>query len=115
MLVYIRKHYKTIDITQAAKNKLDTLNQGERNYQSQKAELNKLIIKVNKTKEQKVDLLNKNISSKIKDLALTLSYKIGNADYKGQSEQMDMFAYNLQNYTYYTKLNTAKLSAASGY
>ena len=28
---------------------------------------------------------------------------------------MDMFAYNLQNYTYYTKLNTAKLSAASGY
>jgi len=25
MLVYIRKHYKTINITQAAKNKLDTL------------------------------------------------------------------------------------------
>jgi len=25
MLVYMRKHYKTIDITQAAKNKLDTL------------------------------------------------------------------------------------------
>ena len=28
---------------------------------------------------------------------------------------MDMFAYNLQNYTYYTKLNTAKLSTAGGY
>ena len=41
------------------------------------------MIKVNKTKEQKVDLLKKNISSKIKDLALTLSYKINNADYKG--------------------------------
>jgi len=26
MLIYIRKHYKTIDITQVAKNKLDTLN-----------------------------------------------------------------------------------------
>jgi len=25
ILVYIRKHYKTINITQAAKNKLDTL------------------------------------------------------------------------------------------
>jgi len=25
MLIYIRKHYKTINITQAAKNKLDTL------------------------------------------------------------------------------------------
>jgi hypothetical protein len=29
-----------------------------------------------------MDLLKKNISSKMKDLALTLSYKIGNADYK---------------------------------
>ena len=26
IFVYIRKHYKTIDITQVAKNKLDTLN-----------------------------------------------------------------------------------------
>ena len=51
----------------------------------------------------------------MKDLALTLSYKIGDADYKGWSEQMDMFTYNLQNYTYYTKLNTAKLSTAGGY
>ena len=66
-----------------AKNKLDTLSQGERNYWSQKAELNKLIIKANKTKEQKVDLLKKNISLKIKDLALTLSCKIGDANYKG--------------------------------
>jgi hypothetical protein len=42
-----------------------------------------------------VDLLKKNISSKMKDLALTLSRKIGNADYKGWSKQMDVFAYNL--------------------
>ena len=28
---------------------------------------------------------------------------------------MDVFTYNLQNYTYYTKLNTTKLSTASGY
>jgi len=26
MFAYIKKHYKTMDITQAAKNKLDTLN-----------------------------------------------------------------------------------------
>ena len=32
MLVYIRKHYKTINTTQAAKNKLDILSQGKRNY-----------------------------------------------------------------------------------
>jgi len=83
MLIYMRKHYKTINITQAAKNKLDTLSQGECNYWSWKVELNKLIIKANKTEEQKVDLLKKNISLKIKDLALTLSRKIGNADYKG--------------------------------
>ena len=30
-----------------------------------------------------MDLLKKNISFKIKDLAFTLSYKIGDADYKG--------------------------------
>ena len=28
---------------------------------------------------------------------------------------MDVFAYNLQNHAYYTKLNTAKLSIAGGY
>ena len=42
-----------------------------------------------------MDLLKKNILLKIKDLALTLSRKIGDADYKGWSEQMDVFAYNL--------------------
>jgi len=41
------------------------------------------MIKANKTKEQKVDLLKKNISLKIKDLAFTLSCKINNANYKG--------------------------------
>jgi len=42
-----------------------------------------------------VDLLKKNILSKIKDLALTLSRKINDANYKGWSKQMDVFAYNL--------------------
>ena len=42
-----------------------------------------------------MDLLKKNISPKIKDLALTLSRKIDDANYKGWSEQMDVFAYNL--------------------
>ena len=83
MLAYIRKHYKTTDTTQAAKNKLDTLSQGERNYWSWKAELDELMIKANKTEEQKVDLLKKNISPKMKDLALTLSRKIDDANYKG--------------------------------
>jgi len=32
MFTYIRRYYKTIDTTQAAKNKLNTLSQGERNY-----------------------------------------------------------------------------------
>ena len=40
------------------------------------------MVEINKTKEQKVNLLKKNISSKIKDLALTLSCKINNANYK---------------------------------
>jgi len=62
-----------------------------------------------------VDLLKKNILLKMKDLALTLSCKIGDADYEGWSKQMDVFAYNLQNYAHYIKLNTAKLSTASGY
>ena len=115
MFTYMRRHYKTMDTTQVAKNKLDTLYQGERNYWSWKAELDELMIKANKTEEQKVDLLKKNVSSKIKDLALTLSRKIGDADYKGWSEQMDVFAHNLQNHAHHTKLNTAKPSTAGGY
>jgi hypothetical protein len=62
-----------------------------------------------------VDLLKKNISLKMKDLALTLSCKIGDANYKGWSEQIDVFTYNLQNYAHYTKLNTTKPSTTSGY
>jgi len=62
-----------------------------------------------------VDLLRKNILSKIKDLALTLSRKIDDANYEGWSKQMDVFAYNLQNYAHHTKLNTAKLSTTGGY
>ena len=105
IIEHMRKHYKTIDTTQVAKNKLDTLTQGECNYQSWKVELDKLIIKANKTKKQKVDLLKKNIFYKIKDLVLTLSHKLGNANYNSQSEQIDMFAYNLQNHTHQAKLN----------
>jgi hypothetical protein len=40
------------------------------------------LIKAHKTEEQKVDILRKNISLKIKDLALILSCKISKADYK---------------------------------
>jgi hypothetical protein len=40
------------------------------------------LIKVYKTEEQKMDILKKNIFLKIKDLALTLSCKISEADYK---------------------------------
>jgi hypothetical protein len=79
---YIRKHYKTINISQIAKNKLDTLTQDEHNYWSWKAELDELLIKVYKTEKQKVNILRKNISLKIKDLVLTLSCKISKADYK---------------------------------
>src|SRR5438045_1246556 len=53
MMEHMQKHYKTIDTTQVAKNKLDTLTQGERNYWSWKAELDELMIKTNKTEEQK--------------------------------------------------------------
>jgi len=62
-----------------------------------------------------VDLLKKNILLKIKDLALTLSRKISDANYKGWSKQIDVFIYNLQNYAHYIKLNTAKLSTTGGY
>src|SRR5438045_6657082 len=63
------------------------------------------MIKANKTEEQKVDLLKKNVSHKIRDLVLTLSHKLGDADYNGWSEQMDVFAHNLQNHNHQAKLN----------
>src|SRR5437667_3972289 len=95
MMEHMRKHYKTIDTTQVAKNKLDTLTQGERNYWSWKAELDELMIKANKTQEQKVDLLKKNVSHKIRDVVLTLSHKLGDADYNGRSDHMDGSAHTL--------------------
>lgn len=110
MLDYMRKHYKTIDTTQVAKNRLDTLSQGERNYWSWKAELDELMTKAHKTEEQKVDLLKKNISSKMKTLVLNLPSRIGAADYNGWSEQMDVFARNLQDHTHQAKLNNPKPS-----
>jgi hypothetical protein len=48
------------------------------------------LIKAHKTEKQKVDILRKNISLKIKDLALTLSHKISETDYEGWSKQMDI-------------------------
>ena len=62
-----------------------------------------------------MDLLKKNIFFKIKDLALTISNKIDNTDYKGWSKQINMFVYNLQNHVYYTKLNATKQNTTSGY
>jgi hypothetical protein len=110
MFEYMRKHYKTIDTSQVAKNKLDTLTQGERNYWSWKAELDELMIKAHKTEEQKVDLLKKHMSPKMKDLAITLSRKIGEGDYEGWSDQMDVFALNLQDHNHQAKLSNSKPS-----
>ena len=110
MFEYMRKHYKTIDTSQIAKNKLDTLTQGERNYWSWKAELDELMIKAHKTEEQKVDFLKKHMSPKMKDLALTLSRKIGDSDYQGWSDQMDVFALNLQDHNHQAKVSNSKLS-----
>ena len=42
-----------------------------------------------------MDLLKKNIFFKIKDLALTLSHKISDIDYKDYSKQINIFIYNL--------------------
>jgi hypothetical protein len=93
-----------------AKNKLDTLTQGGRNYWSWKAELDELMIKAHKTEGQKVDLLKKNISPKMKDLALTLSHNISEADYEGWSDQMDIFALNLQEHNHQAEVSHPKSS-----
>ena len=81
MLEHLRVHYKTVDTSQLAKNKLDSFNQGERNYWSWKAELDELMAKANKTEEQKVELLNKNVSAKMKNLVVTLNEQIDEGDY----------------------------------
>ena len=106
MLKYMRTHYKTINTAQVARNKLDTLRQGERNYWSWKAELDELTTKANKTEEQKVELLKKNVSPKMKDLVLNLSTEIDDNDYTAWSKQMDIFARNIQNHAHQTKLDT---------
>src|ERR1700721_1923071 len=93
-------YYKVLNITQVAKNKLNHFPQGERNYWSWKGELNKLIACAKKTDKQKVDLLWKFISLKIKELVLGLAHKINNNNYIGWSKQMDVFAKNLANYAY---------------
>src|SRR5438046_10017069 len=61
--------------------------------------------KANNTEVHKVNLLKKKFSHKIRDLVLTLSHKLGDADYNGWSEQMDVFAHNLQNHTHQAKSN----------
>ena len=100
MLKELTTYYKVINTTQVAKNKLNYFPQGERNYQSQKGELNKLIVRTKKTDKQKVDLLQKFISLKIEELVLRLAHKINNSDYTGQSKQIDIFAKNLINYAH---------------
>jgi len=51
MLKELAAHYKVINTTQVAKNKLNYFPQGERNYWSWKGELNKLIVRARKTDE----------------------------------------------------------------
>ena len=100
MLKELTAHYKVLNTTQVTKNKLNHFPQGKRNYQSQKGELNKLIVRAKKIDKQKVDLLQKFISLKIEELVLGLAYKINNSNYIGWSKQMDVFAKNLANYAY---------------
>jgi len=57
-----------------------------------------------KTNKQKIDLLQKFISPKIKKLALGLAHKINNSNYIGWSKQMDVFAKNLTNYAHQSNL-----------
>ena len=100
MLKDLAAYYEVLNITQVAKNKLNYFPQGERNYWSQKGELNKLIVRARKIDEQKVDLLWKFISLKIEELVLRLAYKINDSDYIGWSKQMDIFTKNFANYIY---------------
>jgi hypothetical protein len=104
MLAYLVNHYEIIDKSQVAKNKLDNLPQGDRSYWSWKGELDELMNIARKTNEQKVDLLRKFISPKMKDLALTLHHEIGSDDYAGWSRQMDIFAKNLANHAHLASL-----------
>ena len=83
MLKELTAYYKVINITQVVKNKLNYFPQGERNYQSWKGELDKLIIRAKKIDKQKVDLLQKFVSLKMEELVLRLAYKINNSDYIG--------------------------------
>ena len=45
MLTYLGNHYKTQDLSQWSKNKLDNFRQNDRNYWSWKAELDELALK----------------------------------------------------------------------
>jgi hypothetical protein len=44
----------------------------------------------------------------MKDLAITLSRKIGEGDYEGWSDQMDVFALNLQDHNHLAKVSNPK-------
>jgi hypothetical protein len=97
LLEHLSTHYITLDTSQVAKNKLDDFPQNDRNYWSWKADLDETMIRAKKTDEQKVDLLRKFVSARMKDLVLTLQESIPDDAYSRWSKQMDTFARNLAN------------------
>jgi hypothetical protein len=104
LLEYLSSHYIILDTTQTSKNKLDSFPQGDRNYWSWKAELDEHMTRAKKTDEQKVDLLRKWVSTKMKDLVEGLPEEIPNGAYDRWSKQMDTFAKNIANRAHQTSL-----------
>lgn len=105
MLDHLGSHYKTMDLTQWSKNKLDNFCQNDRNYWSWKGEFDEHTLRAKKTPEQKVDLLLKLVSPAMKDLITTLSDPPSFDDYKGWSGKLDVFARNLQNRAHQNKMD----------
>lgn len=112
LLEHLSSHYVILDTTQTSKNKLDNFPQGDRNYWSWKAELDEHMTRAKKTNEQKVDLLRKWISTKMKDLVEGLPEEIPNNAYDKWSKQMDTFAKNIANRAHQTSLEKRFLSLA---
>lgn len=113
MLDHLGSHYRTMDLTQWSKNKLDTFQQNDRNYWSWKSEFDEHALKAKKTPEQKVDLLQKLISPAMKDLVTTLSDVPSPDDYKSWSKKMDIFARNLQNRAHQNKIEKGNTGGPS--
>ena len=103
-LAFLRKQYKILDSTQAAKNTLDHFPQGEKNYWNWKADLDAHMRKAKKTPEQKVDLLRKFVSDEMADLVTCMPTESSDPDYTVWSAQMDIFAKNLANRSHNTKI-----------